>query len=139
MMCVSNIYFLVCFFSLILYMDCLFLHYASSALLYSVTGLVVRQQVNDVMWYVAGHTHSDLQPAAVSILNGPSKDCGHIAYFHADAFTWTQFKFTPTNRQVVNLQTVKCRSITRFNFTLCVNLCMCACVCPCPLTCPGHI
>lgn len=78
------------------------------AFLFSSTGLVLREQVNG-MWDVAGHTHS--QPAGVSVLDGPSEDCGHIAYFHADAFPWTQFKFTPTDRQVVDLQTGGWRNI----------------------------
>lgn len=63
------------------------------------------EKVNDVMRDVAGHTHSDSQPAAISILDGPSEVCGHIAYFHGDAFTCTQLKLTSTNRQVVNHQT----------------------------------
>lgn len=53
----------------------------------------------------AGHTHSDLQPAAISILDGPSEDSRHIAYFQGDAFTWMQLKHAPANWQIVNLQT----------------------------------
>lgn len=62
----------------------------------------------------AAHTHSDLQPAAVSILDGPLEDCRHVAYFHGDAFTWMQLKHAPANRQIVNLQTgrAKARNIT---------------------------
>lgn len=44
-------------------------------------------------------THTqDSQPAAVSVLDGPSEDCRHIAYLHGDALTWIQLKRTPTNR-----------------------------------------
>lgn len=113
------------FLSNAMVMDCSFPSYGSSALLFSVTACSETRKWWDVLccW-----SHTDLQPAAVSIPDGPSEDGRHIAYYHSNAFTWTQFKFTLTNRQVVDLQTGKCRSITWFYNTLYVHFCMCACM-----------
>lgn len=67
----------------------------------------------DRLFFMGCRRSFNSQPAAVSILDGPSENNGHVAYFHADAFTWVQIKFTPTNGQVVNFQTGEWRHIKR--------------------------
>lgn len=77
---------------------------------------------------------TDSQPAAVSVLDGSLKGRGHVAYLHGDALARMQLKGTPTDRQVVDLQTGReegWRSMEKHYIMLLLwpHRCMCVTVC----------
>lgn len=107
--------------------------------------MLTNQFINRIFWWSClacvlfcfinlvktGITHSYSQPAAVSILDGPTEHCRHITYLQTNSFPWMQLEGTSTNRQVVDLQTE--------TGTSWAAMLGCSTFCLCLPTCPGRI